>query len=71
MAGIFGGTPTPKVVEAPAPPAIDTAAQAQSDEVARQQAIALRAGGRASTQLTGGLGDPTEPTTAKKQLMGQ
>jgi hypothetical protein len=70
MAGVFGGD-TPKVEAPPPPPPIDASAQAQADEVARQQSIALRAGGRASTQLTGGLGDSTVPTTAKKQLMGQ
>lgn len=70
MGGLFGGAPDPQPVQAPTPPAIDPGAQAQADQVARDKAIALRAGGRASTILTGGMGDTTAPTTASKTLLG-
>jgi len=70
MGGLFGDTPSPTPVAAPTPPAIDPAAQAQADQAARDKAIALRSGGRASTILTGGMGDTTTPTTASKTLLG-
>jgi hypothetical protein len=40
------------------------------DGMAMAQAQRAAAGGRASTQLTGALGDTSTPTTATKKLLG-
>lgn len=56
-------TPAP-----PAPPAY-TDPSIQASALATQTAAA-RAGGRASTLMTGGQGDTSDVTTLKKQLLG-
>jgi hypothetical protein len=62
---------TPDPAPPPPPPGQDPAALAQQDAQALAAAKRLAIGGRASTQLTGDLGDTSTPTTATKRLLGQ
>jgi len=55
--------PDPPPVPSITDPNVQAAAQAQ-------RVAAANAAGRASTILTSGLGDTTEVTTAKKELLG-
>jgi len=67
----FGSSSPPPVQPAPLPPAQDPAALAATDAAAVAQARRLAAGGRASTQLTDGLGDVSDLQSATKRLLGQ
>lgn len=70
MSGLFS-KPSIPAPSAPLPtPALDPAIQAQTQEADRQRRLQLAAGGRASTVLTGGLGDTSTPTTASQTLLG-
>jgi hypothetical protein len=66
----------PKIPEmpgqAPIPnaPELDAGAQGQRDEAARLERERRLASGRASTILTGGLGDTSTPNLASKVLLG-
>ncbi len=61
--------------KAPAPlptvPYVDPAQQAQAAQSADEQALAALGGGRASTVITGSLGDPNGAKGAVKTLLGQ
>lgn len=67
---IFSPSPA-QPASLPPPPAQDPNALAEQDAKALAAAKRLAAGGRASTQLTGDLGDTSAPTTATKILLGQ
>ncbi len=68
MSGLFGGSAS----SAPAPPPpVPTLANPAVLDAERQQAAAqAQAAGRASTLLTGGTGVSSQPTLAKKTLLG-
>ena len=69
MGGLFGGNKTP--TPAPPPPAPDyAAADAARENQAKLDQQRRMAGGRASTQLTGGEGVEGEAETEKKKLLG-
>jgi hypothetical protein len=60
----------PKTASIPTVPELDTGAAAERDEAARRERERRLAGGRASTVLTGGLGDTSKPQLASKVLLG-
>lgn len=70
MSGLFSKPSMPAPLPPPPAPSIDPAIQAQTQEADRQRRLALSQGGRASTVLTGGMGDTSTPMTASKQLLG-
>jgi hypothetical protein len=66
---LLGSAPSSPAA-APIPPSSDQAAiaaQSQADEDARNRVLAA---GRASTNVTGGLGDSSTPSLAVKGLLG-
>lgn len=63
MASLFSKPSMPK----PTPPPTSADAQAAA---AAQRAAAAAAGGRGATILTSGLGDTSEPTVERKELLG-
>lgn len=64
--GKFGGAKTPKVEKVPDP----AAAQVKAEAVSADDRRRLAAGGRASTILSGPLGDQSEATVARNILLG-
>mgnify|MGYP000334768960 CR=1 FL=1 len=64
--GKFSGSKTPKVKD----PVDPQAAVRKAEEVAADERRRLAAGGRASTILTGALGDQTEASVARNVLLG-
>lgn len=68
MGGLFGGAPK---MPPPAPPAPTTDTAAVEDAARRERMSRVAAGGRASTILTGGMGDTSTPASAKATLLGQ
>ena len=68
MTALFGGAPTPAVVTAPAAPLPGNPSAAQAGQ---QASIGQGTGyGYASTILGPGRGDMSQPTLAKKMLLG-
>lgn len=68
MGGMFKkSTPKPAPAPAPAPTVDDAQVQAAAADERKRTALLS---GRASTILTGGEGDATDPETAKKKLLG-
>lgn len=60
----------PKAPSLPPPPPAPTADSAAVGDAARRERAA-RGGGRASTILTGTMGDTSVPSSAKAMLLGQ
>jgi hypothetical protein len=60
-------TPTPVVPAVIAPISADQSSQVAGDEARRR---ARAAGGRSSTNITGGLGDTSTAQTGQKRLLG-
>lgn len=69
MSYIFRSPKTPDSPPPPPPPELDPTVQVKADEEARKQRRGVF--GRASTILTGGMGDLSTPTLASKTLLGQ
>jgi hypothetical protein len=67
MSGLFGGGPS---APAPPPPVPTLANPAVLDAERQQEASQAQAAGRASTLLTSGTGVTSQPTLAKKTLLG-
>lgn len=68
MTAMFSSPKTPDVVTPPPPP---TPADPAVQQAARDaQTAAAMAAGRGSTILTGGQGDTSKATVAKKVLLG-
>jgi hypothetical protein len=60
----------PEVAPIPTAPELDTGAAAERDAAAAEERRKRSQSGRASTTLTGGLGDTSAPTLASKVLLG-
>jgi hypothetical protein len=61
----------PSVAPIPTAPELDTGAQAERDAAAAEERRKRSQSGRASTMLTGGLGDTSQPRLASAVLLGQ
>jgi hypothetical protein len=61
----------PQAAPIPTAPELDAGAAAERDEAARRERERRLMGGRASTMLTGGLGDTSKPQLASAVLLGQ
>jgi hypothetical protein len=61
----------PELPPIPTAPELDTGARDARDEAARLERERRLASGRASTILTGGLGDTSQPQLASAVLLGQ
>lgn len=71
LGGLLDAPKMPDVPAAPLTPDTDPAAQAKIAEAERLEREAqLRARGKASTVLTGGLGDTSTASTARRALLG-
>jgi len=65
--GLFGGGEKPSPPPMPAAP---TKADTSVADAERDERLRRAAAGRASTMMTGGLGDTSSAPVAKKQLLG-
>jgi hypothetical protein len=68
-AGWFGSKPAIELPSVPTAPELDAGAQKEREKAALEER--RRISGRASTVLTGGLGDTSKPQLASKVLLGQ
>lgn len=68
----FGGSapPAPQPQPLPPVPALDPVQQKQAADKSNEQQLAALGGGRASTILTGPLGDTTGRNSVVKTLLG-